>query len=79
MKVRELLEVLKASNQDAEVRVGDQLEAGPYANIPVGGVYLGSKSEVIICADPDAPMTDEPTGVDHDLPWLWKPPLKVSR
>jgi len=73
MKVHELAAVLRAASPEAEVRIGDQLEAGPYEHIQVGGVFKGTAGEVILCADPDAPSQDEPTGIDHDMPVLWKP------
>jgi hypothetical protein len=73
MRVAELIEVLRDRNPEDEVRIGDQLEAGPYEHYPVGGVYKGTHREVILCSNPDARSTEEPTGTDHDLLVLWRP------
>lgn len=78
MKVLELYHLLRSvinanvDNGEKEIRIGDQIEAGPYSHSPVGGVYLGTWGEVIICADPDTPATDEES-MHENLPVLWAP------
>ncbi len=57
-----------------EIRIGDQVESGPYLNAAVGGVFKGTNGEVILCANDDDQWREEATGIDHDLPVLWKPP-----
>ena len=79
MKVIELYHVLRSvinANVDAgenEIRIGDQVESGPYLHASVGGVFKGTQGEIILCANDDDQWREEPTGVDHDLPVLWKP------
>lgn len=74
MKVGELLFVLKGLPRDVEVRIGDQIEAGPYSHVKVGAVFKGAGEVVIICGDPDGEWFEEAQGVDHDLPVIWKEP-----
>jgi hypothetical protein len=65
MTVIELMELLKTQPADAEVRIGDQIEGGPYSNAPVGGVWTsppdrnGSIERVILCANDDTRWLDE--------------------
>lgn len=77
MNVRQLHQLLETMIHNdpavmhSSVRIGDQIEAGPYEHTPVGGIYRGTDGEVIICADPDAESKEEATGIDHGLPVLW--------
>lgn len=79
MKVIELYHLLRTviaanvENGQKQIRIGDQNESGPYEHAPVGGVFRGTDSEVIICADPDADWDEEETGIGHELPTLWSP------
>ena len=86
MKLSELMTVLAEIRlrtvppQDPEVRIGDQVESGPYLHAPVGGVFEGAKGSVILCANDDAEWHDEVGGAYIDLaempelPVLWKAP-----
>lgn len=70
MKVATLITLLKALPAEAEIRIGDQIEAGPYSNAEVGGIWLsapvnGSSERVILCANDDAPWLDEAGSLDR--------------
>jgi hypothetical protein len=73
MKASQLIRVLMEIPADAEIRIGDQVESGPYLNAAVGGVFKGTDGSVILCADDDDQWREEPTGIDHNLPVLWTP------
>jgi hypothetical protein len=79
MNVRELYDLLGqaiVNGQEAkEIRVGDQVESGPYLNASVGGVFQGRKGDVILCANDDEVWQDEAAGFhpDYELEKLWTP------
>ena len=69
MNVRELIDVLAAIDPDMEVRIGDQIESGPYSHTSVGGIWRGAKGAVIVCGNPDDEWVNEST--DEALPGIW--------
>lgn len=79
MKVRELHELtarmMVTGNGDQEVRVGDQIESGPYLHASVGGVWEGKKGDLIICPNDDSQWQDESAELQDGeaLGVLWKP------
>lgn len=79
MTAAELIRVLMALPHNAEIRIGDQTEAGPYLHASVGGVF-GSDNGVILCANDDEEWISETPGayVEEkdmpELPVLWSPP-----
>lgn len=77
MKASELIRVLMEQPYDVEIRVGDQVESGPYLHASVGGIFKGSKGEVVICANDDEVWKDEIAGFDPEQvperPVIWKP------
>lgn len=86
MKVQELIEVLGQLAPDMEVRVGDQIELGPYSHDRVGGVWTsrpnnaGDIQYVILCAE-DTNWQEEFDGaitVEDELPLVWMPPAPNS-
>ena len=86
MKVLELIDLLGKYSPDTEIRIGDQIEAGPYLHQEVGGVWTdrpGSRGEVgcvILCANDDNNLwkdeSEDPAfpNVEDELPLIWKPP-----
>jgi len=84
-----LLELMEKHGKDVEVRIGDQIEAGPYSHDRVGGVWTnrednaGGVHYVILCAE-DSDWEDEielgtaamigGPSPGEELPLLWKPP-----
>jgi hypothetical protein len=82
VKIRDLYQVLEllvradARNWDKEIRVGDQVESGPYLHASVGGIFQGSQGQVIICGNDDDQWKDEAAaagGIAAELPVLWQP------
>lgn len=76
MTVGELLDLLQGQHIDrrAQLRVGDQVESGPYLHASVGGVYKGRDGEIVICANDDQQWTDEyAKAPDSELECLWAP------
>ena len=85
MTVQELIAVLGNLSADMEVRIGDQLDLGPYSHDRVGGVWTsrpnhaGDIQYVILCAE-DANWQDEFEGdikSDDELPMVWMPPAPI--
>ena len=82
MNVRELFEVLERlvaadpRNWKKEIRIGDQIESGPYLHASVGGVFRGEEGQIIICANDDDRWKDESVTLQDGqvLSTLWKPP-----
>lgn len=82
-----LLQLMDKHGKDVEVRIGDQIEAGPYSHDRVGSAWTnrpdnaGGVHYVILCAE-DSNWRDEcedpsyPEGYE-ELPLLWKPPAPV--
>jgi hypothetical protein len=81
-----LLGLMDQHGKEVEVRIGDQIEAGPYFHASVGGVWTdrtgsgGEVTKVILCANDDDPWTsecDEPVFPvsGEELPLIWKPSL----
>ncbi len=84
-----LLELMEKHGKDVEVRIGDQIEAGPYSHDRVGGVWtnredhVGGVHYVILCADDsqwhdEIELTEEFVSDRDELPLLWKPPTPLS-
>lgn len=85
MTVQELIAVLGNLSADMEVRIGDQLDLGPYSHDRVGGVWTsrpnhaGDIQYVILCAE-DTNWQDEFEGdikSDDELPLVWMPPAPI--
>jgi len=82
-----LLELMDKHGKDVEVRIGDQIEAGPYYHDRVGGVWsnrpdnAGGVYYVILCAE-DTDWKEEADNATpeegDELPLLWKPPAPVN-
>ena len=70
MTVAELLAALQTLDPGQDVRVGDQLEAGPYEHSSVGGAWRVACG-IVLCANPDAELVEEDPGIE--LPCLWRP------
>ena len=75
LTVKALMDILSGLPESAEIRIGDQLEAGPYDHLPVGGVWTNHQSadspsvvRVILCGN-----VDEEDWYEEDvtLPVLW--------
>lgn len=80
-----LLALMDKHGKDVEVRIGDQIELGPYSHDRVGGVWTnqpdnaGGVHYVILCAE-DTNWQDEFEGdikSDDELPLVWKPPAPL--
>lgn len=80
MTVDELQRFLMAEcdkgNGDKEVRIGEQIESGPYLNAGLASIYRSTRGGVIICANDDEQWFDETTGIDSPtsvdpLDMLW--------
>jgi hypothetical protein len=77
MRLSDLLKLLQQYREDVsgtddenpEIRIGDQLEAGPYEHYPLGGIWQGEKGEIILVAHPDADGLEE--SPHKELPKLW--------
>lgn len=54
-----------------DIRIGDQIESGPYEHGSVVGIYRGTDGDVIVCGGDD--WEEEETGFD-ELPVVWSPP-----
>lgn len=78
MTAAELIRVLMTLPHNAHIRIGDQLEAGPYSHASVGGVWQGVDGDVILCANDDEEWKDEHVVLEGEstdpLPVLWSPP-----
>ena len=82
MTALELIDLLGGFHPDTEVRIGDQIEQGPYLHQAVGGVWklLDDESGVrgiVLCASDDDLWKEEFTIEDEEapeLPQVWKPP-----
>lgn len=83
MTAAELIRVLMEI-PNAEIRIGDQTEAGPYLHASVGGAFAGSHGEVILCANDDEEWISETPAAyveEKDMPELeelWAPPQEKS-
>jgi hypothetical protein len=76
MTVGELLDLLQGQHIDrrAQLRIGDQVESGPYLHASIGGVFAGSEGSVILTANDDEVWTDESAfNPDVELKVLWAP------
>lgn len=81
MKVRDLHKLVvdlvakDPSILEREVRIGDQIESGPYLHASVGGVWRGRNNEVVFCANDDEQWQDDAAGYhpDFELEKLWIP------
>lgn len=78
-ELKELCETLLANGKgNAEVRVGDTIESGPYLHASVGGIFESPKGYLVICVNDDEQWCDESPEkfVEHDesMKVLWKPP-----
>lgn len=83
-----LLPLMEKHGKDLEIRIGDQIQAGPYSHDRVGSVWTnrpdnaGDVYYVILCAE-DTNWKDEsddpefPSDED-ELPLLWTPPAPVN-
>jgi hypothetical protein len=71
VKVRELIDLLATIDPDMEVRIGDYLEAGPYAHTSIGGIWR-VEDGIVMCANPDDEWTEENS--DRALPVIWSSP-----
>lgn len=86
MNVQELIVLLSQYPTDTEVRIGDQIEAGPYLHQEIGGAWTdrpgsrGGVSCVILCANDTSNLwkdeSEDPQfpSEDEELPLIWKPP-----
>lgn len=82
MNVRELqnlLNYLIVKDQtilDREVRIGDQVESGPYLNASLGSIFKGRNGDLILCANDDEVWKDEAAGYhpDFELDRVWRKP-----
>lgn len=63
-----------AELEEMDIRIGDQVESGPYLHSAVGGIFKGTDGDIILCANDDDDWSEEETGIDHELPVLWSPP-----
>ncbi len=71
-QLRAIVESLNVYHPDTEIRIGDQLECGPYLNASVGGVYLSTDNErLVICANDDETWKEEVS--ERDMETLWAP------
>lgn len=69
MKVHELLNLLLHQSGDAEVRIGDTLEDGPYSHARVASISRGGSGDIILCgSDDEAWMNEDSQSV---LEVLW--------
>jgi len=61
MNFRELDELrrLHGIKDDAEVRIGEQIESGPYLHGAIGSVYRIEKGVLVLCVDDEGIWTDE--------------------
>jgi len=76
MTVGELLDALQGLHIDrrAEIRIGEQVEGGPYLHASVGGVWIGNEGDIIICANDDEVWKDEyAMNPEKELQVLWAP------
>ena len=80
MTLYELYEILAPiltdpirKSEEIQIRIGDQVESGPYLHASVGGVFRGTDGSIILCANDDEQWHEEATGIDHNLPVLWRP------
>ncbi len=71
-----LLGIMEEHGKEVEIRIGDQIEAGPYSHDRVGGVWEskpdGGDHCIILCAE-DTNWRDVEVS-SHALPVLWTPP-----
>lgn len=71
MKTRELINLLMSQAHDADVRIGDQVESGPYLHASVGGVWRNGSGDVILTANDDKVWKDESAGGEVEV--IWQP------
>jgi len=70
MRVNELIEILETFRvSNPEVRIGDQIEAGPYEHFGIVGLWKGEQGTIILCGNPDEEGYDESPLTE--LPKLW--------
>lgn len=72
MKASELIRVLMEAPHDAEIRIGDQIESGPYLHASVGGAWRGKLGAIILCAADDEVWEDE-AAAERTVEQIWKP------
>jgi hypothetical protein len=86
MNVRELIEVLGQLPADTEVRLGDQLEEGPYFHDRVGSIWTdrpnnaGDIRYVMICAEDTDWRAETDSGKlmeGDELPIIWTAPAPI--
>ena len=83
MMVMDLIALLNHLPMNAEIRIGDQIEAGPYLHQAPGGVWVKKDpngavvKSVILCAGDDDLWTDETINTAGTraakLPIIWLP------
>jgi hypothetical protein len=67
---------MATGNGDADIRIGDQVESGPYLHASVGGAFLARNGkDIILTANDDKVWQDEAAGYhsDYELEVLWRP------
>lgn len=80
-----LLGLMEEHGKDVEVRIGDQIEAGPYSHDRVGGCWTnrpdnaGGVQYVVLCAEDtqwhdEIELMEEFVPARDEMPLLWKPP-----
>ena len=79
MKIKELKDLLQAEcdkeNGDAEIRIGDAIESGPYLHASLGGVWKSLEGSLILCANDDEVWhVEEVQSSEEDLQVLYYPP-----
>ena len=79
MKIKELKIFCQALEDqglgERDIRLGDQIESGPYMHSSVGGLWLGSDGSLILSHnDDEAWKTEE----DPTLIALWQPPRESN-
>jgi len=79
MKLKDLIAAIQIMEQydpEAEVRVGDQIECGPYMNASVGGIFRSRDSKrFVICANDDEQWKEEEV---LEMETVWVPPPETK-
>lgn len=76
MKIREMRELCQAFEDrglgERDIRLGDQIESGPYLHASVGGIFESPECNLIVCANDDEVWRDETAKVS-ELKAVWPP------